>query len=266
MAAIRTFTKTLFEVCAQKDFWLKVLGVIDEYEIWLVRTREIYSFDHKDPRILVAAGFHGEEVAGPWAILKWLQACDEKYLKSAVDVSLVPIVNPWGFAKGKRYGPSEIMTNYGFCHQDKDNAKPSPEGEALIKNIELLRPLAQDGFLSLHEDINIKEYYLYTFEHGKKPGKFTKSLKRELSKHFPKSYDGIAYVDSRARADGPVCKNGLVYKFCDGSFEDWMFHLGVPKVAVTETPGKYRLKRRTNAGVEIINKFIGLSLETKGGR
>jgi len=263
MAAIRTFTKSLFEVCAQKDFWLKVLGVVDGYEIWLVRTREIYSFDHKDPRVLIVAGFHGEEVAGPWGILKWLKECDEGQLKTSVDVSVIPIVNPWGFAKGKRYGFSDMKTNHGFCHPEKNGTQtePSPEGKILIDSMEFLRPLSQDGFLSLHEDKTVKEYYLYTFEHGSKPGKFTKSMKKELSKHFLKSYDGIAYVDSKEKDSGPICKNGLVYRFCDGSFEDWIFHQGVPKVAVTETPGKYRLTRRINANSKLIDKFIELCRE-----
>ena len=262
MAAIRTFTKQLFEICSQKDFWLKILGIVDGYEIWLVRTREIYSFDHKDPRVLIVAGFHGEEVAGPWGVLKWLKECTEEQLKS-VDVSIIPIVNPWGFARGKRYGASDMKTNHGFCHPDKngDQIEPSPEGKILVDSMEFLRPLSQDGFLSLHEDKTVKEYYLYTFEHGNKPGRFTKQLKKELSKHFPKAYDGIAYVDSKAKESGPSCKNGLVYKFCDGSFEDWMFHQGVPKVAVTETPGVYKLQRRVTANTRIIDKFLELSLE-----
>lgn len=254
MASIHRFQKQLFRVASEKGFWLKILGVIDEYEMWLVKTRNFT--DHKDPRVLIVAGFHGEEKAGPWGILKWLQDC-EKSVFDSIDVSFIPIVNTYGFSKGKRYGSSDMKTNFGFCHLS-ENDKPSPEGEVLIKNIEILRPLAEDGFLSLHEDVTIKEFYLYTFEHGVKPGKFTRGLKKELKKHFKKCYQGIAYVDSASDGRGPNCKKGLIYKFCDGSFEDWLFHLGVPRVAVTETPGKYKLARRVKANVAIIDRFLKL--------
>lgn len=256
MASINKFRKALLEVAAEKNFWLKVLGVVDEYEMWLVRTREIYPFDHKDPRILIVAGFHGEEKAGPLAVLRWLQECGKEILEK-VDISLIPVVNSFGFARNKRYGSSMMKTNCGFCHLNND-ISPSPEGVCLINHIELLRPLAQDGFLSLHEDATVKEFYLYTFEHGNKPGKFTRGLQKELKRFFPKAYNGIAYADAANAGAGPECKNGLVYKYCDGSFEDWMFHLGVPRVAVTETPGKYILDRRIKANVSVINKFIEL--------
>jgi hypothetical protein len=250
----------MLEVAAKKGFWLKVLGQVAgpdrKYEIWLLRTRDTYSYDHKDPRCLIVGGTHGEEIAGPWAILKWLQTCDDKWLRQ-VDVSFIPIVNPYGFARKKRYGYSDIPTNQGFCHTDD---KLSPEAQILYDNIELLRPLAHDGFLSLHEDVTVKEYYLYTFEQGQEPGKFTKAMKKELSKHFLKPYDGVAYSGPNT-TEGPRCEDGLVYKFCDGSFEDLLFHKGVPKVAVTETPGKYRLDRRVKAGQGIIQRFVEVIYE-----
>ena len=41
MAAIHKFNRMLFKVCAEKGFWLRPLGELDEYEMWLVRTRDI---------------------------------------------------------------------------------------------------------------------------------------------------------------------------------------------------------------------------------
>lgn len=255
MAAIRKYHQQLLEVASNRGFWMKVLGQVAgpkrKYEIWLIRTRKDNHLDTHDPKVLIVGGFHGEESAGPLGILKWMKECPDRVL-SSVDISIIPMVNPYGFARNKRYGYSDMPTNTGFYH---GNAEPSPEGEILINNIDLLLPLAHDGFLSLHEDSTVKEYYLYTFERGVEPGKFTRNLKKELGKHFPKAYDGIAYVDALS-SGGPECKDGLIYRFCDGSFEDWLFHLGVPRVAVTETPGKYKLGRRINANCEIITKFI----------
>ena len=262
MAAIRTYMRQLFKVVAERGYWLRPLGQLDDYIMWLVRTRNIYSYDHTDPKVLIIAGFHGEEVGGPWSILKWLKEADSKVFEK-YDISLIPIVNSYGFARNKRYGSSGMKTNAGFVHtgQEHETAKDdvlSPEGEILTRNIDILRPLAQDGVLSMHEDNTCKEYYLYAYEHGKKPGKFTKKLLKELSKFFRKPYNGIAFVEPSNTGFGPPCVNGLVYNFRDTTFEDWMFHLGVPKVAVIETPGKYKLKRRVEAGGAMIQKFLSL--------
>lgn len=251
--AVHKFQRQLLQVASDRGFWLRVLGIIDGYEMWLVRTR---TNGEKKPRVLIVAGFHGEEKAGPWGILKWLQESPDSVFDS-IDVSFIPIVNTYGFSKGKRYGLSDIKTNNGFYHVN-EGEKPSPEGEVLIRNINILKPLAEDGFLSLHEDITVKEFYLYTFEHSDKPGKFTKGLKKELKTHFKNAYHGVAYVDSTDKTKGPPCKHGLVYKFCDGSFEDWMYHLGVPRVAVTETPGKFKLAKRVKATVNVIDRFLKL--------
>jgi hypothetical protein len=105
---------------------------------------------------------------------------------------------------------------------------------------------------------------LYTFEKAKEPGKFTFGMKEVLGQHFNKCVDGIKVdTDCANRGAGPMVKDGIIYRLCDSSFEDWMFHLGVPRVVVTETPGMYRLKRRVDAGSDAIDKFIELNLALK---
>jgi hypothetical protein len=249
----------MLKISAEKRFWLCVLGEVDQKQIWLVRTRS--TLEHNDLKLLIAGGFHGEEKAGPYAILKFMENCENNLLQK-VDLSFIPIVNPWGFAKNTRYGPSGEKTNCGFCHPER-KMKPSREGQILMNNIDLLRPLADDGFLSLHEDTTEKNYYLYTFEKRKTPGPFTLGIKEELGKFFRKALDGEhAEIDASDGSHiGPVFKDGLIFRHCDGSFEDWLFHLGVPRAVVTETPGKYRLKRRVDAGVSVISKFVELNLE-----
>ncbi|OGM09190.1 hypothetical protein A2Z67_04590 [Candidatus Woesebacteria bacterium RBG_13_36_22] len=259
MAAIRKFMQDIFSISAQKRFFLCALGEVDGRQIWLVRSRS--NAEHSDPKMLVVAGFHGEEKAGPYAILKWMKNCDQQTLRK-VDLSFIPIVNPIGFAKNMRYAIPGEKTNCGFCHPERGEVA-SREGKILITNIDLLKPLAEDGFLSLHEDIRENAFYLYTFEKSKKPGAFTTGIREELGKHFRKALDGVhVEIDaSDGSATGPIVKDGVVFRHCDGSFEDWMFHLGVPRAVVTETPGLYRLKRRIDAGASVIDKFIALNLE-----
>jgi hypothetical protein len=259
MGALAKFNRELMEVSAEKGFWLRILGSIEGNKIWLVRTRDYYvpDYDHKDLKLLIGAGWHGEEPAGPWAILEWLKRCDQTKLEK-LDLSFIPLVNPTGFKKNTRAGVSGMRPNRGYCHQREMKEVPSPEDQILIDHVDLLRPLAQNGLITLHEDNVEKSFYIYTYEHGTEPGAFTVGLKKEMKNHFPKWLHGTTATTSADRTEGLVIQEGVVFRLCDGAFEDWMFHMGVPKVATIETPGRYRLKRRVEAGVAIIDKFIKL--------
>lgn len=256
--AVTAYDVSLTNFCKEKKFYPQVIGKIPdpikkmEYPVWLVHTNmELYN---QDPKALIVSGFHGEEVAGPWGVLRWIAECKPEQLKG-INLSFIPIVNPWGFHNNSRPGPTGKPTNAGFYMPGEG---PSPEGKILKDNITLIRPLADAGYLSLHEDSTSKEYYIYTFEPTELPGKFSMEMKAELGKHFLKPYNGIAYVDTTIPGQGPPCDDGLIWKFFDGSFDDWMFQLGVPRVAVTETPGAYVLQDRIEANMALINKFIDL--------
>lgn len=266
MAAIRTYTKQLFKIAAEKRLWLRILGEIEGEPMWLIRSRE--TRDHNDPKFLILSGFHGEEKAGPFAVLKWLTNCDPALFKK-VDLSFLPIVNPIGFKKGVRYSIPGERNNQGFCHPESGE-KRSREGDILYNNIDLLLLLAKDGYLSLHEDALVKEYYVYTFEKRRRAA-LTSGLLNTLGKHFNKPLDGVpttagmtAEQISASHEVGVMVTKGWVNhrKLHDGSLEDYLYHAQVPRIAVSETPGLFTLKRRVNAGKEVIDKFIELSLRS----
>ncbi len=53
------------------------------------------------PRLLVASGFHGEEPAGPWGVLEFLDSAPQGLL-SRVQLLVLPLVNVTGFRAGTR--------------------------------------------------------------------------------------------------------------------------------------------------------------------
>lgn len=263
MGLMTPYKKKLFKMAVDKKLWLRPLGEVGNHQIWMVRYKD--TFRHNYPRLLIVAGFHGEEKAGPLAVQRWLETFDPN-LYRYVDVTFVPVVNPEGFDQGKRYGNSKEKTNCGFCHPENGD-KPSQEGIILLKNYQLLKNCAKDGFLSLHEDLSETHFYVYGFERLEKPGKFTLGLRNELSKYFKEPLDGelVGNDATRTRAEEEVlAKDGIVWRLCDGSFEDSLFHDGTNRCAVSETPGQEaKLEIRIQAGVAVINKFIELSLECK---
>jgi hypothetical protein len=255
--AINNFNKRLFKVASDKKLWLRVLGEVGGSQIWFIRTRE--GLKHSIPRLLIVAGFHGEERAGPLALVRWLEEFDPN-LYQHVNLSFIPIVNPVGFDLGERYNDKKEKTNCGFCHPEQGDA-PSHEGVILIKNSQILKVSARDGFLSLHEDVTSEKYYLYTFERSKEPTQFTYLLRDEIGKFFEVPLDNETVTTDASGGKGVLVQNGIVYRLCDGSFEDWLFHEGTIMAAVTETPGKFKLQRRIDASVALITKFIELSIE-----
>jgi len=238
---------------------MKPLGLVDEWPIWYLRTKETYR--NGNLRLLIASGFHGEERAGPLALLKWIETFDIT-LFSRVDLSFLPVANPIAFHRGHRYNDRKEPSNCGFCHPESGE-RPSQEGVILLKHAQLLKLAAKDGFLSLHEDITEKKCYIYSFEHGDSPTQFTYDLRDELIKFFGPPLDGEPVVadatmttEMRYNKGSTIAHDGIVFKHCDGSFEDWLFHEGTAKCIVTETPGKESLARRIKANIAMINKFI----------
>ena len=260
MQCMSKFQKQLIHIASQKDFMLMPLGEVGKWPIWLVKTNSASIKKHK--KVLVVAGFHGEEKAGPWAILQWLEQLNKANYKG-IDISFIPVVNPTAFNRYARYNTWGEKSNCGFCHPEiKD--KLSAEGLILMNHKDRLRSLAADGFLSLHEDAELrKEYYLYTFEPTVDPGQFTCGMLSVLDEWFEKPLNGVSVIADTCLATPPFVVNGLVYRYCDGSFEDYMFHQNVPRVAVTETPGKAKFSKRVEASVSIIDKFISLIREEK---
>ena len=120
------FIRQLIRVCGNNGYWLKNLGSVGDKPIWFVRTVEL---NPDLPSLLIVAGFHGEEKAGPWGVLKWLES--KKEVKA--NISCIPIVNPTGFNLGKRYNTWGQKSNGGFCYTKKGNG-PSEEGKILIAN------------------------------------------------------------------------------------------------------------------------------------
>lgn len=115
---------------------------------------------------------------------------------------------------------------------------------------------ARDGFVSLHEDSGQSKSMVYSFENRKTVGPFSLMLINELGKHFEKCNDGVLISDDGELEEDTVIKNGISLNNHDGSFEDYLFHRGVPQTACTETPGKLDINLRIMANCEIIKGFI----------
>ena len=234
------FIQELLKISTKKEFNVHQLGSVGNDPIYLIENgkREYCS------NILIAAGFHGDEPAGPWSILSFLSNLNTKTIEN-INLSFLPPVNPTGFRVCRRYNNCNENPNRGFI-----KGHPSKEGKILLDNIEMIVERSQDGFLSLHEDIDKEHFFLYAHENNDEPGIFSFRIRDVATKYFPLHPDGND-------PDYGVIKEGIIFNHSDGSFEDLMFRKGVLQVACIETPGKRDLHERVLANVMIINSFIG---------
>jgi hypothetical protein len=206
--------------------------------------------------VLVAAGFHGEEPAGCWGIVRFLQTAPA-WLFERVNISFLPLVNPTGFRLGKRRNDWDENANQGFCPSSL-LPEPSREGVILLNHLVRLKALAKDGFLSLHEDVQMDKFFLYTFEPSDAPGPFSQILYQAESQFFEQQPDGMV--------EDSMVKDGLVFRHCDGTFEDLLFHEGIPRTACTETPGRLDINLRITANTAIITAFVEYAYDHGEGK
>ena len=67
--------------------------------------------DDATPRLYLSAGIHGDEISGPLALLEMIRQPD---CFDAFDVTMFPILNPNGLARGVRTNRDEIDLNRDY--------------------------------------------------------------------------------------------------------------------------------------------------------
>ncbi|NRF69501.1 succinylglutamate desuccinylase/aspartoacylase family protein [Aquincola sp. S2] len=198
------------------------------------------------PRLLIAAGFHGEEPAGPWGVLQFFERADAGLL-DRLQLTVLPLVNASGFRAGRRFNDWGENPNRG--HGASADAPPSREGRVLAAHGARLAALGASGVLSCHEDVKQPQHgYVYSLERAERPGAFSHALLAANARFFPLLPDGDV--------DGCHVRGGIVFNRYDGSFEAWMMEQGVGRAACVETPGRAPIGERIAAQAAMVEAFV----------
>lgn len=110
------------------------------------------------PSVLLSAGIHGDEPAGPEALL---QLAEQETDGPRINAYVAPLLNPGGWLKQTRENLDGIDLNRDFKH------RASAEVRAYIAWVEQLSGL--DLHLSLHEDWEYDGGYLYEINTSDRP-------------------------------------------------------------------------------------------------
>lgn len=239
------YLKLITKYAHKRNFKIKELGKVNGLPIIVLTRKRI-----KDvPTILVSAGFHGDEIAGPLGIIYFLKHASPALLEQ-VNISFLPLISPSGFIQRTHLNEWGENPNRGYCpHITEFKGETlSHEGRVLARFWPLLHELAKDGLLSLHEDSESDATYLYTYEKTLIPGQFSRIMRNNVEDYFVHYRDGNYSI-------GDI-HNGIIYRECDGAFEDHVGHLGTSRVVTSETPGQRDIKERLIAIEGIVIGFI----------
>ncbi|MEK9179040.1 MAG: DUF2817 domain-containing protein [Patescibacteria group bacterium] len=188
----------------------------------------------------ISAGIHGNEIAGPLSVLEFVRNQKDTIKECRSNVIIFPVINPVGFDKNRRINYKNFDLNrHSF---DKN---PPKEIKLLLK---FLRYKNIVFFLSLHEDIDAKEFYI--IYHYRRYPIYNKLL-RIASKYCPlmsnKTWEGDAVV-----------KSAILDTTKKGYMELFMHKKGVNFNVCTETPMKLPLSTRIKCNSALVDFIFNL--------
>lgn len=199
------------------------------------------------PHVLLAAGFHGDEPAGSWGLLNFLQH-NSPLLLDKIRLTFLPLVNFSGMRAGLRLNAhgEDLAQGYG--------AQPpaSHEAELLEASLPLLIDASRDGLLCCGEAPDEQKAWLYCWEPGGEPDAFSVTLRDELAECF------TLYDD--AQLEGCRCRNGIIHNYFDNSFAAWLVAQGAAVAARVKTPGQAAFEQRIFAHHMVTSAFVSAVL------
>ena len=197
------------------------------------RDSEPLSSTHRAPRIYISAGIHGDEPAGPLAVLRLLR---ENPWPANLDLWLCPCLNPTGVALNRRENDKGIDLNRQYLHLEAE------ETRAHVSWLNRQPPF--DFCLCLHEDWESHGFYVYELNLSERPS-LAEIIVEEVAKVCP--------VDRSETIEGWPAQSGIIRPSADPrSRPQWpeAFYLITHKTRLSctlEAPSDFPLATRVNA-------------------
>lgn len=232
------------ESVAPRHGWLpEVFHTTDDFR-WLALIHRANSrTTHHAPRVYISTGIHGDEPAGPLAALRLLR---ENRWPAAIEITLLPCLNPFGFAANLRVNGAGIDLNRDYRHFK------AAEVRAHVAWLEKQRPF--DLCLCLHEDWEAHGFYVYELNPEDQPS---------LAERIVARVAPVCPVDRSEIIEGRAAHAGIIRPNLDpGSRPQWpeAFWLIQNKTRLSytlESPSDFPLGTRVDALVAGVQAALG---------
>ena len=192
------------------------------------------------PRVYISAGIHGDEPAGPLALLDLLR---EDFFASPIQWSICPMLNPSGFVRCSRENEDGVDLNRDYWQRSTL--------EVVAHARWLNERSTPDLFISLHEDWESTGFYFYEINLGEEDlGRsqlildavspwFSPETGPEIDGHTPR---GPGWIYHAAEPDLPEGWPVAIY----------LAKMGCPISFTFETPSQAPLAERVAAHVAAV--------------
>lgn len=230
------YYSALKKACERLDIHVTIVGDVGPYKfVKLVINPDV------EPTLLITAGIHGDEPAGPYGVVEWLTKAE---YPDDLRIIIIPLINPSGFDDNERNNGDDRDLNRGF----NIRKRPTVELKLLEK---ALNGESLSLLLSLHEDRGHGGIYLY---HADVDEDVCRRILDDCSKVIPIVTEKSIYGDE--------CERGMIYvglKNKDpkhvNSLENALQALGVAQITF-ETPALAEFNKRSSLQAMLIQRTI----------
>ncbi len=191
------------------------------------------------PRIYISAGIHGDEPAGPLAVVRLLQ---DNHWPANAEIYLHPCLNPCGFSLNRRDNGKGLDLNRDYLDLQSTEIRAHVAWLQKQPNFDLC--------LCLHEDWEAHGFYLY---------ELNPDLKPSLAEAIVTAAAEVCPLDLSASIEGREARGGIIRPSLDPrSRPQWpeAFWLLSHKTRLSytlEAPSDYPLNMRIDALVRGVN-------------
>ena len=193
-------------------------------------------------RIYISTGIHGDEPAGPLAVMQLIQ---ENRWPANADIWLCPCLNPTGFPLNSRENAQGVDLNRDYL---------SVKTEEIRAHIAWLEKQPEfDVCLCLHEDWESQGFYVYELNPDNQPS-FAEAITKSVAEVCP--------IDMSPEIEDRPAVGGIIRPTFDPrSRPQWpeAFYLFTNKTRLSytlEAPSDYELKTRVAAEVAAVRVVL----------
>jgi protein MpaA len=222
----------LRKAASAAGFAVHTYGQIDEWPLYAFTRR---GTDRIAPHpIYLSSGIHGDEPAGPFALLQLLQS---DALPPEHDLFLCPVMNPSGLAAGTRENATHIDLNRDYTNFS--SIETTTHRDWCLQHIEAL-----DLALHLHEDWEAQGFYLYELNFAQHPSR-SPAILNAVAAHLP--IETAQLIDDFPARDG-IIRATVLPDVPEGMPEAIYFYKQFGCINHTlETPSSLPLEQRVAA-------------------